>query len=41
MPGVDLALADADQAARIVEEFLLAAAGLITAGVIRPLPIGL
>gem|GEM_PF-6459275 len=34
MPGVNLALADADQAARIVAEFLPAAAGLITAGVI-------
>jgi hypothetical protein len=29
------------QAARIVEEFLLAAAGLVSAGVIRPLPIDL
>jgi hypothetical protein len=41
VPGVDLALADADRAARIVAEFPLAAAGLITDGVIRPLPIGL
>ncbi len=42
VPGVNLALADADQAARIAEEFLLlAAAGLISAGVIRPLPAGL
>ena len=40
-PGVNLALADADQAARIVAEFPLAAAGLITAGVIPPLPTGL
>ena len=41
VPGVDLALADADLAARIVAEFPLAAAGLITAGVIPPLPIDL
>ena len=41
VPGVNLALADADQAARIVAEFPLAAAGLITAGVIPPLPIDL
>jgi len=41
VPGVDLALADAGQAARIVAGFLLAAAGLISAGVIRSLPIGL
>ena len=41
VPGVNLALADADQASRIVAEFLLAAAGLITVGVIPPLPIDL
>jgi hypothetical protein len=41
VPGVKLALADADQAARIVAGFPLAAAGLITAGVIPPLPTGL
>jgi hypothetical protein len=40
-PEVNLALADADQGARIFEEFPLAAAGLISAGVIRPLPIDL
>jgi hypothetical protein len=39
--GRNLALPDADQAARIVAEFPLAAAGLITAGVIAPLPVGL
>ena len=39
--GRNLALADADQAARIAAEFPLAAAGLITAGVIPPLPIDL
>lgn len=41
VPGVDLALADAGQAARIVAGFPLAAAGLITAGVIPPLHTGL
>ena len=41
VPGVNLALADADRAGRIVAGFPLAAAGLITAGVIPPLPIGL
>lgn len=41
MPGVSLALADADQASGIVAEFPSAAAGLITAGVIPPLPIDL
>ena len=41
VPGVNLALADADQASRIVAEFPLAVAGLITAGVIPPLPIDL
>ena len=41
VPGVNLALADADQASGIVAEFPLAAAGLITAGVIPPLPIDL
>ena len=40
-PPASLALADADQASRIVAEFPLAAAGLITAGVIPPLPIDL
>jgi len=40
VPGV-VARADPDQATRIGTEFLLAAAGLISAGVIRPLPIGL
>jgi hypothetical protein len=39
--GRNLALADADQASGIVAEFPLAAAGLITAGVIPPLPIDL
>lgn len=41
VPGVNLALAAADQASGIVAEFPLAAAGLITAGVIPPLPTGL
>ena len=41
MPGVNLALADADQASGIVTEFPLAVAGLISAGVIPPLPIDL
>ena len=41
VPGVNLAFAYADQTARIVAEFPLAAAGLITAGVIPPLPIDL
>jgi hypothetical protein len=41
VPGVDLALADAGQAGRIVAGFPLAAAGLITAGVIPPLLTGL
>jgi len=41
VPGVHLAPADADQASGIVADFPLAAAGLITAGVIPPLPIGL
>jgi hypothetical protein len=41
MPGVDLVLADAGQVGRIVAGFPLAAAGLFTAGVIPPLPIGL
>ena len=41
VPGVDLAVADAGQAGRIVAGFPLAAAGLITAGVIPPLLIGL
>jgi hypothetical protein len=41
VPGVDLALADAGQAGRIVAGFLLAAAGLISAGGIWPLPTGL
>jgi len=39
--GRNLALADADQAARIAAEFPLAAAGLITAGVIPPPPVDL
>jgi hypothetical protein len=39
--GRDLALADGDQAARIVAEFPSAAAGLTSAGVIPPLPIDL
>jgi hypothetical protein len=41
VPGVNLALADGDQAARIVAEFPSAAAGLTSAGVIPPLPIDL
>ena len=41
VPGRDLALADGDHASGIVAEFPLAAAGLITAGVIPPLPIDL
>jgi hypothetical protein len=41
VPGVDLVLADADRGARVVAGFRLAAAGLITAGVILPLPTGL
>ena len=41
VPGVNLALADADQASGIVAEFLLAAVGLIAPGVILPLPIDL
>lgn len=41
VPGVDLAVADAGRADRIVTGFPLAAAGLITAGVIPPLLIGL
>ena len=41
VPGVNLALAAADQASGIVAEFPSAAAGLITAGVIPPLPTGL
>jgi hypothetical protein len=39
--GRDLAPADGDQAARIVAEFPLAAAGLISARVVPPLPIDL
>ena len=41
MPGVHLAFADADQPSGIVAVFPLAAAGLIIAGVIPPLPIDL
>ena len=41
VPGVNLALADGDQASGIVAEFPLAAAGLTSAGVISPLPIDL
>jgi hypothetical protein len=37
VPGVDLAVADAGRAGWIVTGFPLAAAGLITAGVIPPL----
>ena len=41
VPGVNLALAAADHASGIVAEFPSAAVGLITAGVIPPLPIDL
>jgi hypothetical protein len=41
VPGVNLALAAADYACGIVAEFPSAAAGLITAGVIPPRPVGL